>query len=72
MSYHKKASFKYRIEQIKELLAKKQEITVDDVVKALEVSPTYARYLLRTAPVMLEGTTFDDLKGILKRKVSSK
>lgn len=60
MSYHKKASFAYRMEQIKQLLAKKSEITINDVVKALGVSPTYAQYLLRTAPVMIEGAVFDE------------
>jgi len=56
-----------RMQQIASLLNKKDEVTLEDVIRELKVSITWAKRLMKAAEVLLPNVIYDDVNGVLKR-----
>jgi DeoR/GlpR family transcriptional regulator of sugar metabolism len=63
----KKLSFEERMEQIRKILNREGEVSIEDIVLKLNLSPIYARTLLIYASKKLN-CEFDGWKIIKKRK----
>lgn len=68
MERTKRRPYSERMSQVAHLLSERGALTVLDVVLALELSPNYARQLLRWAEQKYPYTTWDEQKGTLAIK----
>ena len=67
MSKSRRLSMEQRMQQIAALLNKKDEVTLEDVIRELKVSITWAKRLMKAAEVLLPNVIYDDVNGVLKR-----